>query len=533
MKKMIERLCIGSALLAAGCTGQSLSPEAVERDAEGRRVEHGMIVLGRQLEDPYSVENMTKALAELYPTKADRAVLPVTDLYVRFLPEDQAQFDALERLGLLLLDHPMDYEIVREGDYYHDPALADERITWQYAVVPKDFSFPPEIRHEILDACHIPSEEAVTKGADGVDWATVERASYRLTGNGELLAEPEAGERTRAGTSGSGKPAGRITILDDTRGDAPEGVRGVRVSCNSFVKFAHAYTDAEGNYQMTRSFSSKPRYRLVFKNSTGFAIGLNLLLVPASVATLGRNEASGLDVEVTRHSDRRLFSRCVVNNAGYDYYKRCAADSPAIKMPPSNLRIWLFQGLETGSTVMMQQGVMVDGSKLADLLGEYIALVKVFLPDITLGLKGKEDFGSIYAGALHEFAHASHFMLAGRDYWNSYARFILTSFVTSRFVTYGVGTEEDHGYCEVGEMWAYFMQTLLYRERYGTPDAYGLSHWFHPQIFLQLEERGLSCNKIFQVLGADVTDRTVLQKKLISFYPEFKSAINQAFARYN
>ena len=63
--------------------------------------------------------------------------------------------------------------------------------------------------------------------------------------------------------------------------------------------------------------------------------------------------------------------------------------------------------------------------------------------------------------------------------------------------------------------------------------AFGLNYWFHPQIFLQLEERGLSASRIFQVLGADVKDRESLQKKLTSYYPEYKSAINQAFARYN
>ena len=73
------------------------------------------------------------------------------------------------------------------------------------------------------------------------------------------------------------------------------------------------------------------------------------------------------------------------------------------------------------------------------------------------------------------------------------------------------------------------------RERYGDTDvpAFGLNFWFHPQILLQLEDRGLSFNQIFQVLGPDVTDREMLQKKLTSYYPEMKSAINQAFARYD
>jgi hypothetical protein len=528
----MKRLTVLSltAVLAVCCTGNGLDSAGDGYLSEGAPG-HDLIVLGKQLDDPYSVENMTKALSAVYPTKAERVVLPTTHYYVRFLPADEAQYQRLERKGVEMLDHPMDYEILREGDWYHDPAIPEGAITWQYAAVPKDFVFPQDIPYEILDSCYIPEDKPHFKGEDnGVDWAAVEREAFRLTGNAALL-EDAAG--TKGG--GSASPAGRITLVDAARGGEPEGVRGVRVACNCFVKSSRAYTDENGYYQMSGSFSSKPRYRLVFKNSTGFAIGFNLILTPASNSSLGKGEPEGLDAEVTEASDRKLFTRCVVNNAGYDYYKRCSAESPAIKTPPGNLRIWLLQGFRSSCTPMLQQGVLVDGSKLESLLGEFTVLVKLFLPDVLLGVKDHDSYASIYADAVHEFAHASHYALAGKEYWNDYASFIIKSFISSGFVTYGVGTEENHGHCEVGEMWAYFLQTLLYRERYGDVDvpAFGLNFWFHPQIFLQLEERGLSANRIFQVLGADVKDRETLQKKLTSYYPECKSAINQAFARYN
>ena len=522
MEKLLTLIL--AAVLAASCVANGLLSDGADALDGDPWVEHGMIVLGDRLEDPYTVENMTQALSVLYPTKADRIILQTTDYYVRFLPANAEQLKILEELGVEMLDHPVDYEIVREGDWYHDPEVPEGEITWQYAVVKTDFVFPRGIRYEILDRCHIPETGASTK-ADGIDWEAVEREAYRLTGNEALLEGATKGEE-------SGTPAGRITIQDPARSE-PEGVRGVRVGCNRFVKFAHAYTDEDGYYRMDKKFSSAPRFRLVFKNSAGFAIGFNLVLCPASFATLGRGTVQGMDLEVTPDSDERLYARCVVNNAGYDYYKRCAALSPALKTPPKNLRIWLFQRLSRSSTIMMQQGVMVDNSKLGEYLGEFSVLLKMFLPDITLGLGDSDDYAGIYANAMHELAHASHFMLCGRNFWESYVRFILTSFVSSGFVTYGVGTEEDHGYCEVGDMWAYFLESVLYRERYGGDRSFGLSYWFHPQIFLQLSDRGLPAEKIFQVLSEDVTDRAVLQKKLTSYYPECKSAISQAFARYN
>ena len=525
MKRLFQ--FVSTALLAVCCSGNALDVPVVDPYDPGNG--HEQIVLGRQLDDPYSVENMEKALSEVYGTKATRVPVPTSHYYVRFLPKNEKQYEMLERRGIELLDHPMDYEIVKEGDWYHDPSIPEGEITWQYAVVPKDTYLPPLVTHEVLHECYIPEDQEETKSEDGIDWAAVERASFRLTGNGDLLDDAP---QTKGG--GSSTPTGRITIVDPDLG-APEGVRGVRVACNIFVKTAHAFTDGDGRYRMTRSFSGTPRYRLVFKNSKGFGIGLNLLLVPASISSLGKGDASGLDVEVTKDSDRRLFSRCVVNNAGFDYFQRCASVSPSVKTPPSNLRLWLFQGLDVSIPAMLQQGVLIDNGEVGRMLGQYSILVKLFLPDIMLGLKGKDTYASIYAEALHAFAHGSHFMLAGRDFWDHYVRFLAKSYVSSGFTVYGVGSEEDHGYCEVAEMWAYFAQSVLFRERYGDAIAgrFGLDWWFRPQIFTNISDAGLAWQKIFQVLGPDVTDREVLYKKLKSYYPEYKSAINQAFATYN
>ena len=525
---MIKRLIqlFAAAVLAACCTGRGLDPA---ESTPGPDVPDGMIVLGRRLEDPYSLENMSRAFASMYPTKADGAQLPPTHFYVRFLPKRERDFAWLEQHGVMILDHPMDYEILQEGDWYHDPDIPEGQFTWQYASVPCGFSFPPRIRYEILDDCYIPGDELETK-ADGIDWQAVEREAFRLTGNQALL---DSRPLTRGEDDGTLR--GRITIVDPDRGGAEEGVRGVRVACNTFVKTAYAYTDAEGYYQLSGTFSSRPRYRLIYKNSAGFAIGFNLLLVPASTSSLGRGDVSGIDVRVDENSNRRLFSRCVVNNAGYDYFQRCSSGDAALKAPPANLRLWIFQGLGASCSAMLQQGALVDQGKLGELLGEYSALLKVFLPDVALGLRGRDSYASIYAEAVHELAHTSHFALAGTDYWEKFIRFILTSYLTSGFVTYGVGTETDHGYCEVGEMWAYYLQTLLYRERYPGKEApaFGQGYWFHPQILLDLDENGLGAGKIFQVLNEEVTDRQMFKKKLTSYYPEFKGVINQAFARYN
>ena len=523
MKMKRTLLLIAAALAMGACRSESFLDTGGRDDDLDVEPGHGMIVLGRQLDDPYSVSNVTKALASLYPVKASTYEVPTTDLYVRFLPKTQEEQDVLDSLGLELLDHPVDYEIVRDGDYYHDPQIPSQRITWQYAVVEPDFEFPAGIRYEILDRCYITEHDLATRSA-GIDWAAVERESFRLTGNSAML-EPA--------TRGSSKPSGRITLIDDRYPDSPEGVKGVRVACNVFVKISQAYTDADGYYSLGKSFSAKPRYRLVFKNRKGFGIGLNTILVGGSMSTLGKHSPSGYDCEVSSKSDRALFTRCVVNNTVYDYFNGCKNPSGSIKAPPGNLRIWIFRNLTYSSAVMMQHGAGVDKTKIGEFLGEYAGIVKWFLPDITLGLKNSTDYASVYAHTIHELAHSSHFMQVGLEYWDKYVEFIFNSFVASGFISYGSGSEPYAGHCEVGEMWAYFLQTKLFRERYpDSDDAFGTSFWFYPQIFHYLDERGLGRFKLFQALQPAITDRDLLRDKLLALYPEFKTNIMMAFNRY-
>lgn len=504
------------------CTSH-LDENSPEEFYDEEELSHDMIILGEQLQDPYSVKNITKAIENLYPTKAMREDVMPTDMYVRFLPENEQEYDRLMSMGMFLLDHPLDYQILRDGDYYHDPLIPEDKITWQYAVLPVDFDLPEDIRYEILDECYIPKE---TTKADGLDWERIEQESYRITGNEELL-QPNT-------KSTDGRPSGRITIVDDeANGGKPFGLAGVTIVCNSFVKFSTATTDRDGYYEIDKNYSSKLRYRIMFKNEKGFAIGFNKLLVSASMSTLGKSGPEGVDYTIDKNSDRKLFSRAVVNNTVYDYYERCSGNYMNISSPPSDLRIWLFQKLSASSCPMLRHGAMLDEGILSDYLGNYVELVKVFLPDVMLGLKGDETYSEIYATVCHELAHASHYTKVGNQFWTQYLKYQLVSFAKRNGIDYGSGSGIGAGHCAVSEMWAYFLQNQLYYSRYGgsIPNS-GMSHWFHPQIFTYLNDRGMTVSQLFQALQRDVCDMENLHNSLLTLYPSQSAMINQVFMRY-
>ena len=218
MRQLLKLLPV---LLLAGCTHGNWEPDPV-RSVDLSGIGHEMIVLGEKLADPYSVENVRLAVRSLYPEKVRQDIRP-TDVYVRFLPENEDQYDRLASLGVELIDHPLDHRILQEGDYYHDPEVAQDRITWQYAVVPSGTVFPEGIRCEVLDECYIAENDAHTR-SDGIDWSAVEREAFRLTGNADLLVP-----RTRA-EGESFAPSGRITLLDEECNQGvPVGLSGVKV----------------------------------------------------------------------------------------------------------------------------------------------------------------------------------------------------------------------------------------------------------------------------------------------------------------
>ena len=112
------------------------------------------IVLGNQLTNPYTVPNMQTAYNTLY---GGGATVVANNLYVRFRPTNTTQLETLEdNTNVELQDYPMDYEVTQDGDFYQDPLLGTEDISWLYTSVPTGFVAPAGIQYEIIAPLYIP-----------------------------------------------------------------------------------------------------------------------------------------------------------------------------------------------------------------------------------------------------------------------------------------------------------------------------------------------------------------------------------------
>lgn len=263
---------------------------------------------------------MAEAWKKLYGEHFDE--LPVTDLYVRFLPADASELKRLHEMDLNLEDHPLDYEIAEEGWYYHDPEIPEGQITWQYTTVKPDFIFP-DIQHEVISRLTIPPFRSyLTAEAHRIkDIPYGDTPTLITTGCNEdcffypdCLIDPSLScdddDDDGGGGGGGGgvdppcgpdsptwpdclmieiepgtpfpgdvtfndcgcpinsnprRPSGCVRYEDTQLGH--EGVRNVEVIARNLFTYASTFTDDNGCYSINQSFSGNVRLSVKFKSS--------------------------------------------------------------------------------------------------------------------------------------------------------------------------------------------------------------------------------------------------------------------------
>jgi hypothetical protein len=144
------------------------------------------MILGKKLENPYSVENMQKALNNIQQSKSlakrkgtsTNLEITTTHLYIRFKPANEEELNLIEKATpLILFDYPMDYEVSEEGDFYQDPEIPEELPTYQYTSVEVDKKLP-NVPYKILANLYIPYDE--NEDNDIEDEDTLSKSTFQL-----------------------------------------------------------------------------------------------------------------------------------------------------------------------------------------------------------------------------------------------------------------------------------------------------------------------------------------------------------------
>jgi len=513
-----------------GCQKNEDQEPFVPTVVETEKEPDGKIVLGKKLENPYSVRNMQRAYNSLMEKEGlksltfDSTIITVTDLYVRFLPDNAERLDALlEDPTLELFDFPLDYEILEEGVYYHDPTIPFNEITWLYTSVKVDYDFP-DVEKEILEECFIPDEESKANDPELASFLRkLEIEAFRITGN---LGDNFEWNESKA------KPGGDIKVTNTNNNNEPIGVRKVKVRVHTFVKWDAAFTNLNGGYQMSKNFVTNVHYAVIYENETGFRIWGNLAFLLPATYNMGWHSSSGKSITFHTNSVAWLWS--TVNNATH-IYREVLCPYFGITKPPASLRLWTFRmgGGNLGSAPMARQ-ISMSPATLISLLTIYNITglhtwITLCLPDIFI-LKNFTNTKEAYETVFHELAHASHYTKAGNSYWLNYITGIIGNGSSN---PYGNGTGSKDGFIGVGEMWGYYFEYATVKQHFGSANLdYTNAYWFKPKILQRLVELyGFTNQQIFNCLTPDVNTHTKLKNKIISNYGQATN-VNEAFSYY-
>ena len=481
---MVNVFCLFSVFNATtSCTDELVeessddlgSAEAVSVDKEKFG---NTIILGKKLNNPYSLKNMQAAYDSLCMASgvATRSVdlLEPTHLYVRFLPKDSADINRLDREKLDLFCYPLDYDVEQWGDYYHDPSIPEDQPTWQYTKVPVGYDFP-NVQYEILDTCYIPDDddEVETRLAgNAFSLGELEDAAYEHSGNGDMLVKDEL----RAKHS----PCGTFTVYNDETGKY-EGVSGIAVRMGKFVKWFHVYTDRDGYYFTKATFRTDPHYWIYFDNKKDFKIGSWSVFANARLCAMGKHSNKGYSHAFNKGSE--MWAHCLVNNAAYYMYENYEA------YIPSDMRLWVLDNSGKGSAAMLGHNT-ASKQKIKAIMGASLALgapavdvlipaLTALAPDIVVGAEGRNAY-SLYECTCHELAHSMHFKKVGKNYWDKYIDGIIE---LRNKGLYGFSEDDSNfsGYIGVGETWGCAMGYYMANKKFGTNKFTSISYWYMPE----------------------------------------------------
>jgi hypothetical protein len=235
--------------------------------------QEGETEIGGQLQDPYTIANMQLALDNLTSrgiTSSNTCNVNVTHKYIKFKPETAEQLIEVQNIkDINLTTIPMDHNIIKMGNRFHDPSIAADKPTPMYASVPADYKVNVTVPYDIVQEHYIPEEDASLIGAENNESFINQLLdqAYIQTGNYEDTVKVK---KTRA----SFFPGGKIQIKD-TRLNTLIGLEGVLMKANRWFTTHTARTDASGNYRMTSTFARPCNYSLEFNNTIlagGFSV---------------------------------------------------------------------------------------------------------------------------------------------------------------------------------------------------------------------------------------------------------------------
>ena len=420
-------------ILFQGCQKENGIIDPPEDTQESITINDGMIMLGKKLENPYTVENMQIAYRNLQNSNQLKSAMTIetTHYYVRFLPKSEEELEVLKSDSLELFDFPLDYEMEEGGTYYHDPTISEDQVTWQYTRVPVDYIFP-NVKYEILADLYLQEEDdedetgLKNSSIEYFNWITLENEALQITNN---LEDEESYSSQLKGSKW--KPSGKIQVVDDRLDTIP--LEGVRVVVKRWFKWKHDITDVNGYFQ-TGSFRSKVKYAIKWERDD---FDIRSGSYGQAWYNFGDATKSSWNLTINKKDTPKSWLYAHIHRAAITYYYY--NDRWGINTPP-----------ERGN--FLSQRLHIAGKDKAGR-SHYYTFNK-FAQSATVVVYSKASTGKVYDSrsvfgtTIHELAHASHWEIG-----YSTGQYVVDAIFDSPFLP---------------ESWAVGVETKITHDVYGS-----------------------------------------------------------------
>ena len=521
-----------AALMFAACNEPLNEAAEVEDNSQelSQSDTDGETILGKEIENPYSLTYMRQALKELSKSKLSKTALDyeikANFLHVRFLPANDEEFETLlSDTSIELFDRPMLCEIKQEGEKYHDPSLPEDAITWQYTTVPVNYNFP-KVKYEILDSCFVPEDmdENISKSFYNFDPTELTPIAFKLAGMEDEL-EKNISKKRKA-------PKGQFKVWDNLHNNAV-GISGINVCVYNGIRWDHTHTDVDGYYTMSKHYATNQvHYKIKFRTSDDIIINNLMFDLDAADEGLGWHSHGGYSK--TFYENSKVWMWATVNNAVY-IYKRDIC--PHFNIPSPNIKLHIFasngKSKNWAGCTPMARHMNIKLANWETFCVDFLGLQPVkavankLAPDMMIFHKEKTE--NIYSTVFHEMSHVCHYIQAGKNYWQEYAKFIITN------NGYGEPKDSKSGFVGVGEMWGYYFGNYASDNYYikNTDRWNANKSWFMPGILYGLvEQQGIQPYQILSCMTGGVYSHEKLKQALCNKFPTKRSGIIKEFKDY-
>lgn len=296
-------LAILGILLLVGCEDRSVDfkevytdDETLNRTTVNLEEELRPVVLGKRLENPFSVRNMQIALDSLLNTSSDANLnrrnaevinISATDWYICFKVDSSQFCKLISDTTLILSQVPLDYEIQQTGDYLEE--FQNSEIKTLYTVVKPGYKNDNGIDFELIEELFIPENSEYY--LDDEDYSIENNhselrslsskktnndflnalllKSFTLTGNEQYLSDKQLVERSLKIQNGKTyyQPDGYIRYKT-LKGEEP--VKGVTIIMRRWFTCIKASTDEYGYYKSDTKLS-----KLLIGNNVQYYLNMN------------------------------------------------------------------------------------------------------------------------------------------------------------------------------------------------------------------------------------------------------------------